>query len=157
MTRWRRTTACERAAQWISLELDGELGRVEQAALARHLCRCERCRTSDTEVRAFTMLVREAPPVEPARLIAVAAPSWAQRRARARLGAGVLALAAALGAALTLGVLPHSENGFQNGGGFAGSQQQQMDVVRDHVRSEPRLFVSAEYAPAPSLASHPLL
>jgi hypothetical protein len=69
----------------------------------------------------------------------------------------VLALAAALGAALTLGVLPHSENGFQNGGGFAGSQQQQMDVVRDHVRSEPRLFVSAEYAPAPSLASHPLL
>ena len=30
MGRWRRTTACERAAQWISLELDGELGELER-------------------------------------------------------------------------------------------------------------------------------
>ena len=37
MTRWRRTTACERGAQWISLDLDGELSRLEQTALARHL------------------------------------------------------------------------------------------------------------------------
>ena len=156
MTRWRRTTACERATQWISLELDGELGCVEQAALARHLRRCDRCRASNSEVHAFTLLVREAPQVEPARLIAVAAPSWAQRRARARLGAGVLALAVALSAGLSIAVLPHSGSGFRNSG-FADSQQQQMDVVRDHVQSEPQLFVSAEFAPAPSLASHPLL
>ena len=35
--RWLLTTACERASQWISLELHGELGRLEQAALVRHL------------------------------------------------------------------------------------------------------------------------
>jgi anti-sigma factor RsiW len=157
MTRWRRTTACERAAQWISLELDGELGRVERAALARHLSRCERCRSSDADVNAFTHLVREAPMVGPERLIAVAAPSWAQRRrARARLGAGVLALAVALSAGLAAAVLPRSDSGLPNVS-FAGSQQQQMDVVRDHVQSEPQLFVSAESAPAPSLALHPLL
>ena len=72
MTRWRRTTACERAAQWISLDLDGELGRLEQAALARHLRRCDRCRASSAEIGGFTALLREAPPVEPARAIVVA-------------------------------------------------------------------------------------
>ena len=40
MTRWRRTTACERAAQWISLDLDGELGSSSRPRLRAHLERC---------------------------------------------------------------------------------------------------------------------
>ena len=50
MMRWRRTTACERAAQWISLDLDDELGRLERAALARHLGRCAGCRAASAEI-----------------------------------------------------------------------------------------------------------
>ena len=42
MMRWRRTTACERAAQWISLGLDGELRARDRAALDRHLERVRR-------------------------------------------------------------------------------------------------------------------
>src|SRR6516165_8534523 len=108
MTRWRRTTACERAAQWISLDLDGELGRLEQAALARHLRRCDRCRSSSSEIGMFTSFLRDTPPVEPTRAVVVVTPEWARRRTRARIRGGVLAMAVAASGAFAVAVLPHS-------------------------------------------------
>src|SRR5205085_542263 len=64
MMRWRRTTTCDRAAQWISLELDGELTELERAGLARHLDRCQNCRRTSAELGTFTRLIRAAPLVE---------------------------------------------------------------------------------------------
>src|SRR5215831_2957265 len=108
MTRWRRTTACERAAQWISLDLDGELGRLEQAALARHLRRCDRCRSTSSEIEMFTSFLRDAPPIDPARAVVVVTPEWARRRARRKIRGGVLALAVAVAGAFAVVELPHS-------------------------------------------------
>jgi ferric-dicitrate binding protein FerR (iron transport regulator) len=156
MTRWRRTTACERAAQWISLDLDGELGRLEQAALVRHLRRCDRCRTSSSEIESFTTLLREAPPIDPARAIVVPTPAWARRRARATIRGGVLALVAAVAGLLAVAVLPHSESAPPGSLGFSGTAQQQQ-FARDHAVSEPTLFVVAENALPPSLTPRPLL
>ncbi|MGZ4382720.1 MAG: zf-HC2 domain-containing protein, partial [Gaiellaceae bacterium] len=65
MMGWRRTTACERAAQWISLGLDGELSPLEAAALSRHLERCARCKSLSAELAGLTALMREAPLVLP--------------------------------------------------------------------------------------------
>ena len=156
MTRWRRTTACERATQWISLELDGELGRLEQAALTRHLRRCDRCSSTSTEFGAFTRLLREAPPVEPPRPVFVVTPGWVKRRTRARIRGGVLALAVAISGAFAFTVLPRSGGEPPSAIGFSGAEQQQV-FARDHTRSEPTLFVVADNAPAPSLAARPLL
>jgi hypothetical protein len=156
MTRWRRTTACERAAQWISLELDGELGRLEQAALARHLRRCDRCRVTSAEIGSFTTLLRDDPPIDPARVIVVPTPAWARRRARAKVRGGVLALTAALGAAFAVVTLPHSESAPPSSIGFSGAQQQKA-FARDHALSEPTLFVVAEDSLPPSLTDRPLL
>lgn len=155
MTRWRRTTACERAAQWISLDLDGELGRLEQAALARHLRRCDRCRATNSEIGTFTTLLRDAPPVEPSRAVVVVTPAWARRRARAKVRGGILALAVATAGAFAVAFLPRSESTPPSSIGFSGTQQQQF--ARDHARSEPTLFVVAETSPPPSLAPRPLL
>ena len=156
MTRWRRTTPCERAAQWVSLDLDGELSRLEAAALARHLRRCERCRASSAEIGAFTSLLREAPPVEPARAIVVPAPAWAKRRARATLRGGALALAVA--AAVFLGVSQLSPPATTSGGSldFSGAAAQQA-FARDHVLSEPTVYVVANAPTAPSFAARALL
>jgi len=156
MTRWRRTTACERATQWISLELDGELGRLEEAALARHLRRCDRCRHTSTEVGSFTMLLRDAPPVEPARAIVVPTPAWAKRRARATIRGGALALVAAIAGVFAIAVLPPADSAPPSSIVFSGAEQQQA-FARDHARGEPTLFVVADNAPAPSLAPRPLL
>ncbi|HUK45365.1 MAG TPA: zf-HC2 domain-containing protein [Gaiellaceae bacterium] len=155
MTRWRRTTACERAAQWVSLELDGELGRLEQAALARHLRRCDRCRASSDEVGAFTALLREAVPVEPARAIPVVTPAWARRRAGATtLGGGALALAAVLAAVAAIVMIPHSGGNPSSKLGFSDRHQQHL-FAREHVLGEPTVYVVKP--PAPSLTPRALL
>jgi predicted anti-sigma-YlaC factor YlaD len=156
MTRWRRTTACERAAQWISLDLDGELGRLEQAALARHLRRCDRCRWTSSEIGSFTSLLRGAPPIDPSRAVVVVTPAWARRRARAKFRGSILALAAAVSGLVAVGVVPHSGGAPPSTIGFSGTAQQQQ-FARDHAESEPSLFVVAENSPPPSLAARPLL
>jgi predicted anti-sigma-YlaC factor YlaD len=155
MTRWRRTTPCERAAQWISLDLDGELGRLEQAALTRHLRRCDRCRATSTEIGGFTALVRDAPPVEPARAVIVVAPAWARRRARGTLrgGAVVIAVASIIFASVTA---LSSSPGPQSTFGFA-NESQQITFAREHVQSEPVVYVQ-DQAPTPhSFADRALL
>ncbi|HEX4520759.1 MAG TPA: zf-HC2 domain-containing protein [Gaiellaceae bacterium] len=156
MTRWRRTSACERAAQWVSLDLDGELSRIEAAALARHLRRCESCRSSSAEIGAFTMLLRAAPPVEPARAIVVPAPPWAKRTARATLRGGALALA--VSAAVFLGVSRLGQPPSPSSGSleFSGAAAQHA-FARDHVLSEPTLYVVANAPSPPSFASRALL
>jgi predicted anti-sigma-YlaC factor YlaD len=156
MTRWRRTTACERAAQWISLDLDGELGRLEQSALVRHLRRCESCRASSSEIGAFTGILREAPQIDPARAIQVVTPAWAKRRARATLRVAALALTAMVAAFAAVAFIPHSAVRPASTLGFDGTTAQQI-FARDHVLAEPTLFVVAETPAAPSFASRALL
>lgn len=156
MTRWRRTTACERAAQWVSLDLDGELSRVESAALARHLRRCESCRSSSAELGAITSLLRGAPPVEPARAVVLPAPAWAARKARATLRGGALALAVA--GAVFFAVSQFSSPTAQSGSSLDFSSiAAQRAFARDHVRSEPTVYVIANAPSAPSFASRALL
>jgi predicted anti-sigma-YlaC factor YlaD len=155
MTRWRRTTPCERAAQWISLDLDGELGRLEQAALTRHLRRCDRCRATSAEISGFTTLVREAPPVEPARAVVVANPAWARRRARSTIRGGllVIAVAAVIFASLTaLSSSPGRPETF----GFA-NEAQQITFAREHVENEPIVYVQDEPQAPHSFADRALL
>ena len=52
---------CERARQWASLRLDGELSALEGRLLERHLGACESCRSFDAVMRSSTSLVRAAP------------------------------------------------------------------------------------------------
>jgi predicted anti-sigma-YlaC factor YlaD len=155
MTRWRRTTACERAAQWISLDLDGELGRLEQAALDRHLGRCDSCRASSSEIGRFTSLLREAPPVEPARATTVAIPAWAARRARATLRGGALVLAAAAAIFAAMTAFSSGDRQGASSLGFGGVAEQ-IVFAREHVLNEPTLYVVTEPA-AHSFADRALL
>jgi ferric-dicitrate binding protein FerR (iron transport regulator) len=62
-----RPKSCERAAQFVSLELDGELSRFERAMLKRHLQRCAPCAAYARDVTGLTELLRAAP-VEQIRL-----------------------------------------------------------------------------------------
>ncbi len=140
MTRWRRTTACERAAQWISLELDGELGRLEQAALARHLRRCDRCLASSEEIgalhRSCSATRRRSSPREP----------WSWSRPPGPSGGHVRRSVAGrwhsprhsprwppLPCCRIRAASPPSTIGFSDA-------QQQQAFARDHVQGEPTVF-----------------
>jgi anti-sigma factor RsiW len=136
MGRWRRTTACERAAQWISLELDGELSELEGAALRRHLERCGRCSARKVEIDGFTRLIRQAPLVESSTRAVFALPG--SRRAKiVRRSAASLVAAAVLAAGAAALVVPQGppDRGFSL---FALSTQKERLQFADaeQIRSE---------------------
>jgi anti-sigma factor RsiW len=139
--RWWRTSACERAAQWISLDLDGELSQLERAALDRHLAGCGRCRELGADVRAFTSLMREAPLVELARPVVVLPARRTRartaRRVAASLAFAALTAVAVAGAAFfpSGGTSPHSALAFRN------AQEQERFAHLETQRLEPTVFV----------------
>jgi anti-sigma factor RsiW len=82
-----RTSTCERTAQLVSLDLDGQLSYFERKLLAHHLARCPGCAEQARGTTAVTRLLRSAP-LEPIEL-----PSLVGRPRRARRVGGILALA----------------------------------------------------------------
>jgi predicted anti-sigma-YlaC factor YlaD len=154
MMRWRRTTACERAAQWISLDLDDELGELERAALSRHLERCGACRAVRAEIAGFTGVLRAAPLLERGQPIVIARPARARVRATRRVAVAVAAVAAVVAATLT--ALPSSSGPITSALTFRNAQEQR-HFAQEHVRLEPAVFhVDAGLTP-PSFASRALL
>ncbi len=103
---------CERAREWSSLRLDGELSELEQALLDAHLSRCGDCRAFAAEAAAFTLQLRS---VEPEQLTApIALPrraTGALRSLQTGVAAAMVIAAAALGSAL--GVLERSHSSGQ--------------------------------------------
>ena len=95
---------CERAREWASLRLDGELSEFERAQLGAHLEGCTSCSTYAERVSRATAALREAA------LVPVGAPVAlpAHRRSRLplrvyQLGAATAVLAAAVGLGSILG------------------------------------------------------
>jgi hypothetical protein len=85
---------CERAREWSSLRLDGELSELEEALLEKHLEGCALCVAFDAGLRTSTELLRSAPVARPS--VGFEVP--VAKRARVR-SSRVLAVAGVLGAA----------------------------------------------------------
>lgn len=51
---------CERAREWSSLRLDGELPQLQRAMLSRHLTACGGCAAFDADLAATTAALRSA-------------------------------------------------------------------------------------------------
>jgi anti-sigma factor RsiW len=89
---------CERAREWISLEVDEELPELDRARLRAHLAGCAACAEVAERVRAVTTMLADAPLEQPRATVAVPP---------RRIGIFRLGLAAAVAAIIA--------------GGFAGS------------------------------------
>ena len=88
---------CERAREWTSLYLDGELSPLEEELLDRHLEACDACRAFAADVGWATDVLRLTPQERPTRRVTLPAPP-ARRVTRRRLTAVAAAAALALGA-----------------------------------------------------------
>jgi len=53
--------ACDRAREWATADVDGELSSFERVLLNAHLAECPTCREFQVAVNGFTDLLREAP------------------------------------------------------------------------------------------------
>jgi predicted anti-sigma-YlaC factor YlaD len=133
--RTMRTTArrCDRAREYASLRLDGELSDFECALLDSHLDRCPSCRAFADDLVGVTARLREAPLEHPS--IAVTLP---RRRSVAWRGIQVSAAAAAVVSVVGIGALSgllHSgatapTRGVVNVGSMAGERREFRDLRR---------------------------
>jgi len=89
---------CDRAREWASLRLDGELSPLEEELLERHLETCDECRAFESDVRWATDVMRLTAAERPSRRVTIPA-----RPAKGLSGPRRAAIAAA--AALALGAL----------------------------------------------------
>lgn len=82
--------ACERAREWVSADVDGELSRFERVLLSAHTAGCASCREFHDTTVAFTSVLRAAPLEHSERPIEV---GRVRRRVRVRLAPAVAAMA----------------------------------------------------------------
>jgi anti-sigma factor RsiW len=91
---------CERAREWASLRLDGELSELERALLDAHTRNCAACAEYVDEIGAFTMAIRSAELEQLPRPVALPLRhsfAWATRAFQAGAAtAAVLAITAGL-------------------------------------------------------------
>ena len=83
---------CDRARQWASTEVDGELSSFERVLLHAHLGACPSCHEFSQTITGLTTTLREAPLEQLESPIVIARP---RRRARMRLAPAAAAMAIA--------------------------------------------------------------
>ena len=84
--------ACDRAREWATAEVDGELSRFELVLLRAHLDACPSCREFHTAIGGITRTLRAAPLERLERAIEV---TRLRRRLRVRLAPAAAAMALA--------------------------------------------------------------
>jgi predicted anti-sigma-YlaC factor YlaD len=121
---------CDRIREWISLELDGELSRIERALVDRHLTLCPDCRAFAADAHAFTGALRTA------RLEPLERPISLPSRRRVSLRPFQVAAAAAV-AVLAVGMASLSSSRLDGifGARIAPAAGTRVDEGRDQLRT----------------------
>jgi len=134
---------CERAREWASLGLDGELSQFESVLLRTHLDECASCSAYAEKVTRATGALREAPFVPLATQIALPT-----RRRRPAVGLRVYQLAgstAALAAAVLLGSMLGAPSSRPGTSATVRSGAGSESVAEDALLRGPRLaMINAE-------------
>jgi len=99
-------TACLKAREAVSLQLDDELSELGSARLAAHLRRCERCSAYAQELAAVAAGLRAAPLEQPSAPVAMPA-QWRRRAPWMPAAAAAAAVAALAAGSLLLGPIKH--------------------------------------------------
>jgi len=94
------TVRCDRARQWASLRVDGELSELEALMLERHVAGCASCREWQERVEGAAMLIRAVPLETPARRVKLERREGRGFLLRHRLALAAVVAAAALGGLL---------------------------------------------------------
>lgn len=124
------SSRCERAREWASLRVDGELSDLERRLLADHLRRCADCAAFAADVEASTRALRSTP-------LASVRVSLALPRRRRRLRARPVQLAAAGAVAATLAAATV---------GIQGTHGHALQPPRVHPPTTPDDFVGVQQA-----------
>ena len=107
----RSGQTCDRAREWSSLRLDGELSELESALLEAHLKRCNACAAFAFAAEAVALQLRCAAPERLEQPVRLPARRTASSLRAVQLGAAAALVAAAAGLGTLFGAIgpqPHS-------------------------------------------------
>ncbi len=133
--RTMRTTGrrCDRAREYASLRLDGELSDFESALLDSHLERCPSCRTFADDLVAVIDRLRAAPLEQPSTAVALPRRRFAPLRG-IQVGAAAASVVTAIGIGALFGFLESSATtparGVAEVGGMANDDREFRDLRR---------------------------
>jgi anti-sigma factor RsiW len=88
---------CDRAREWSSLRVDGELSELEDALLEKHLGGCSDCRSFEADLHATAHVLRTSPVEAPAFAFRMPARPAVRFPVSRRLAVAAVAVALALG------------------------------------------------------------
>jgi hypothetical protein len=127
---------CERARQWVSLHLDGELSEFELALLDAHLLRCSSCSRFSSVAAEATARLRAAPREQLERPVRL--PSRVRPRVSAvRLGIASAAALAATSVGIAGALLSNKTAPLQHfNGPIAGVVEDDIQLARDIRRAQ---------------------
>jgi hypothetical protein len=144
-------SACERAREWSSLRIDGELSLLEEELLERHLGVCEACAGFEDAIRVTAGAMRTAPVERPSRRIRIPSRRTAgfsvERRRTAVVAAAALAVGALVGSYFDRPPQPAPVDG--------GPQVSLLSRDLNQLRDLPREAPPARQAPVPSGPPNP--
>lgn len=144
-----RPHGCERARQWASQRLDGELSQIEGARLGRHLARCAACAGFALRVEEVAVAVRSLPLERPSYPVTFPA-AHGSRCSTTRLMA-LTACAVVIVAALTSGLIA---SGQPPGPQIIGNVQLQPDNGRAELDGARLARAHAKLGPPPLWSGH---
>jgi predicted anti-sigma-YlaC factor YlaD len=133
--RTMRSTArrCDRAREYASLRLDGELSDFESALLDSHIERCPSCRAFAEDLVAVTERLRTAPLQRPSIVVALPQRRFAAVR-RIQVSAAAAAVVSVVGIGALFGML-HSSASTPGHVAKLGSMAQEKREFRDLRRA----------------------
>ena len=134
-----RAKRCDRAREWISLQLDGELSEFERIVLEAHVARCSECREFRAELRGISLELRHAPLEPLGRPIAL--PRRTRLTGRTLQFAAAAAAAVAVGAASSLGVITADNSSSGSFGprlrpAYLDSSDYEMKIIRRNLSAK---------------------
>jgi anti-sigma factor RsiW len=130
-----RAQRCDRAREWISLQVDGELSEFERIVLEAHVAHCGECRTFRVDVRGISRELRHAPLERLGRPIVL--PRRTRFAGRTLQLAAATAAAVAVGAGGTVGVITADRSTNRFGPGlrpaYLDSADYEMKIIRRNL------------------------
>ena len=133
--RTMRTTGrrCDRAREYASLRLDGELSDFERALLDSHLERCPSCRAFGDDLVAVTDRLRAAPLEQPSIMVTLPKRRFVAMR-NVQVSAAAAVVVSVVGIGGLFGMLHSSATvptrGVENVGSTAGEKREFRDLRR---------------------------
>jgi predicted anti-sigma-YlaC factor YlaD len=125
-----RPPLCDRAREWISLQLDGELSEFERVLLDGHLVHCADCTEFRAGGESISGQLRRAPLARLERPVVLPRRSRVSARVLPVVGAAAAAVVVAVGSTIGVSTVSRSDHATSTRPAYLDSAESDMKIIK---------------------------